>query len=249
MTLKHGDLIGTVAPIVSIDEFQPKAGDEKDVIVVAFYFKDVEPAQDLNTFIQRGVIDVLDVEVSPNTDEEGRYLVFIEMGRTSEFPTKFKALVRDVENLTGDVKWRVKPYLSDDTFDISDPTLFDYVILEKALYKTKDEFEEFNTNESIVAFFKPSLLTNLTMENNIVTITQGRNKVIAEVVDIGDYDTVIGRNMLSESAFILKDTPFEAGMLSSMLGNCGVTPIANLIMLTQDDTVVLLKDTYISHSR
>ena len=74
MSLKNGDLAGTVLQEVSIDEFEPKAGDDLEVIVVAFYLTDEAPAEDLNTFIQRGFIDTLDVEVSPNTDEEGRYL-------------------------------------------------------------------------------------------------------------------------------------------------------------------------------
>ena len=71
MSLKNGDLHGTLKPKVSIDEFEPKAGEDNDVIVVAFYLDDEDPAKDLNTFIQRGFIDTLDVEVSPNTDDEG----------------------------------------------------------------------------------------------------------------------------------------------------------------------------------
>ena len=70
MSLKNGDLAGTILPDVSIDEFEPKAGKDLEVIVVAFYLDDEAPAADLNTFIQRGFIDTLDVEVSPSTDEE-----------------------------------------------------------------------------------------------------------------------------------------------------------------------------------
>ena len=81
MSLKNEDLKGTILPTVSIDEFEPKAGDNENVIVVAFYLIDQDPAEDLNTFIQRGVVDTLDVEVSPNTDDDGRYLVFVEMAR------------------------------------------------------------------------------------------------------------------------------------------------------------------------
>src|SRR4249920_668364 len=126
MSLKNGDLAGTVLPDVSIDEFEPKAGDEKDVIVVAFYLDDEEPAEDLNTFIQRGFIDTLDVEVSPNTDEEGRYLVFVEMSRNDTFPNKFQALLKDVENVAGEMEWEIKPYLADRTFDVNDPELYTY---------------------------------------------------------------------------------------------------------------------------
>lgn len=249
MTLKHGDLKNTIEPLISIDEFQPKAGEEKDVIVVAFYFHDVSPAQDLNTFIQRGIIDTLDVEVSPNTDDEGRYLVFVEMARTNQFPEKFNALVKDIENLTEKVDWKVKPYLSDKEFDFGDPEIFKYVILHSDNYKTKEEFTLSATNENINAFFKPSLLTDLTVDNSIVTLIQNNNRIIAEVVDVGDYDTVIGRNNLAESAFNLNQVPYEAKLLTSMLGNCNILPIENFLLVSRDNEVMLLKGTYVSHAR
>ena len=247
--LKHGDLVGTIEPLISIDEFEPKAGDEKDVIVVAFYFKDEEPAQDLNTFIQRGIIDNLDVEVSPNTDEEGRYLVFVEMTREEGFPEKFDALVKDVQNLTGKVDWKIKAYLSDREFNYGDPRVFKFVILQSDGYQTKEEFKMATMKESINEFFKSSMATDLTITNNTVTITQNRSKIVTEVVDVGDYDTVIGRNFLSESAFKLGHKPFEAKVLNSILGNCDVLPIDRFLLITKGEEVMLLKNTYVSHER
>ena len=249
MTLKHGDLEGTIEQLISIDEFQPKAGEEKDVIVVAFYFKDEDPAQDLNTFIQRGVIDTLDVEVSPNTDDEGRYLVFVEMDRTAGFPEKFNALVRDVQNLVGKVDWKIKPYLADREFELGDPRIFKYVILVSDGYKTKEEFNMAADDSSISEFFKPTLLTNLLLEDTTITMIQCNNKIIADVVDVGDYDTVISRNGLAEAAFKLANVPYEAKLLSSMLGNCDVIPINEYFLLSRNDDVMLLKNTFISYTR
>lgn len=249
MTLRHGDLKNTIESLISIDEFQPKAGSEKDVIVVAFYFRDEAPAADLNTFIQRGVVDTLDVEVSPNTDDEGRYLVFVEMARTEQFPEKFNALIRDIENLTGKVNWNIKPYLSDNEFEFGDPAVFAHVILHSDRYKTKEEFSLATTNESVNAFFKSSLLTNLSFDNNTVILMQNHNKIVAEVVDIGGYDAVIGRNNLAESAFNLSHVSYEAKLLNSMLGNCDVLLIENFLLVSRDNEVMLLKGTYISHTR
>ena len=248
MGLSNGDLKNTIEPLISIDEFQPKAGEEKDVIVVAFYFREESPAQDLNTFIQRGVISTLDVEVSPNTDEEGRYLVFVEMDRAKGFPEKFRALVDDVENLTGEVKWKVKPYLSESEFDINNPELFKFVILNNYSYKTKDEFKMASMSENINTFFQSTSIGNLTLDSNIVTITQNRNKIIAEVIDVGDYDTVIGRNALTESAFGLSHLPYEAKVLTSMSG-LFVTPIDKFLLVSKGDEVMLLKNTYVSYAK
>lgn len=248
MSLKNGDLAGTVLPDVSIDEFEPKAGDEKDVIVVAFYLNDEDPAEDLNTFIQRGFIDTLDVEVSPNTDEEGRYLVFVEMSRDDTFPNKFQALLKDVGNLTGDMDWEVRTYLADgQSFKYNDPELFNYLILQPEAYVSKDEFKMQDMKESINRFFKESLVSGLTLDGNVVTLTHNKRKIVAEVVDVGDYDVVIGRNFLSESAFGVGKNPHEANVLQNMLGNCQVLPLGKYLCVNRDDTVMLLKNTQLDY--
>ena len=248
MSLKNGDLAGTILPDVSIDEFEPKAGDEKDVIVVAFYLNDQNPADDLNTFIQRGFIDTLDVEVSPNTDEEGRYLVFVEMSRDDTFPNKFHALLKDIGNLSGNMDWTVKTYLADDrAFKFNDPELFNYLILQPEAYVPKDEFKMQDMKESINQFFKESLVSGLTIDGNVVTLTHNRRKIVAEVVDVGDYDVVIGRNFLSESAFGVGQNPHEANVLQSMLGNCQILPLGKYLCVSRDDKVMLLKNTQLNY--
>lgn len=249
MSLKNGDLAGTILPNVSIDEFEPKAGSTKDVIVVAFYLNDQEPAEDLNTFIQRGFIDTLDVEVSPNTDEEGRYLVFVEMSRDDTFPNKFQALLKDVKNVSGDMDWEVKPYLSETTFKPNDPALYNYIITNPDEYVTKDEFTMASMKESINEFFKTSFISDLTIDDNTVTLVSNRNKIVAEVVDVGDYDTVIGRNFLSESAFQVDKSPYEASVLQNMLGNCQVLPIDKFLIISKDNQIMLLRNAHMSYGR
>lgn len=248
MSLKNGDLAGTILPDVSIDEFEPKAGDEMDIIVVAFYLNDEEPAEDLNTFIQRGFVDTLDVEVSPSTDEEGRYLVFVEMSRDDTFISKFQALLKDVGNVSGNMNWAIKTYFSDGkSFSYNDPELNNYIIIDPSDYVPKDKFKMNDMKESITNFFNNSLAADLTIDGNIVTIAGNGRVVIAEVIDVGDYDTVIGRNFLSESAFGVGQNPFEAKVLLSILGNCQVLPLGKYLCVNNDDTVMLLKDTQIKY--
>jgi hypothetical protein len=248
MSLKPGDLGGTLMPDVSIDEFEPKAGEDKDVIVVAFYLDDEGPAEDLNTFIQRGFIDTLDVEVSPSTDENGHYLVFVEMNRDDTFPNKFQALLKDIENLTGDITWSVKTYLSDDrTFAFNDPELFNYLIINPEEYVPKEDFKMKEIEEGIVEFFGNSFVSDLTIDGNTITIRHNGREIVTEVVDVGDYDTVIGRNFLSESAFGVGKNSFEATVLNSMLGNCQILPLGKYLCVNMDDTVMLLKNTQLIH--
>lgn len=250
MSLKNGDLKGTVLDNVSIDEFEPKAGDTKDVIVVAFYLTDEDPAKDLNTFIQRGFIDTLDVEVSPSTDEDGRYLVFVEMNRDDSFPNKFQALLQDVENVTGKTKWKVKTYLTDDReFDSTDPELYNFVITNPEEYVPKDEFKMKDMKESVEKFLQTSYVTNLTVDGNVVTLKGNSRKIIAEVVDIGDYDTVIGRNFLSEAAFGVGRKSVEANILEGIIGDCQILPLGKYLCVSRDDQIMLLKNTEIDYNR
>ena len=68
-----------------------------------------------------------------------------------------------------------------------------------------------------------------------------------EVVDVGDYDTVIGRNFLAESAFRLTNRPIEATVLTGMLGVYEVMPIDKFLCVGKDDKVMLLKNTEIKY--
>lgn len=248
MSLKNGDLAGTILPEISIDEFEPKAGDNLAVIVVAFYLNDEPPAQDLNTFIQRGFIDTLDVEVSPNTDEDGRYLVFVEMDRDETFPSKFQALLDDISNLTGDMDWKVRTYFSNNqVFKFNDPELYNYIIIDPEKYVPKDQFKMEKIAESIEKFFQESLASNLTIDGNIVTLSSNNRKIVAEVVDVGDYDVVIGRNFLSESAFGIEQHSFEAKVLSNILGNCKILPLGKYLCVSRDDQVMLLSNTQLNY--
>lgn len=248
MSLKNGDLKGTVLDKVSIDEFEPKAGDTQDVIVVAFYLTDEDPAADLNTFIQRSFIDTLDVEASPSTDDDGNYLVFVEMNRDDSFPNKFQALLKDVENVTGDMKWKVKTYLSDDReFEYNDPALYNFLILNPEEYVPKDEFTMTKMKEHVEHFIGSTLATSLTFEGNSIKLSANRRSISAEVVDIGEYDAIVGRQLLGEAAFDVGRLSTEATALKGILGNCDVIPLGKFLLVNQGEQVMLLKNTQIEY--
>ena len=250
MSLKSNDLRGMVLPTISLDEFNPKAGTTEEVIVVAFYINDEAPAADLNTFIQRGFIDTLDVDVSPSTDEDGNYLVFVEMSRNETFPEKFRALIADIQNVTGPQDWKVRTYLSDDAeFDYTDPAIYKYIIVNPEDYVTKEDFMKESIQQDVKSFLRESGATYLTTNGSTVTMSVGKNKIIAEVVDIGDYDSVVGRNFLSESAFTLGNKTTECKTLSYILSNCNVSQLGKMLMVSNlhDDKILLLKNTEIKY--
>lgn len=103
--LRESDLVDLVSPVVSIDAFEPKSGKGKDVVVMAFRVSDEEPAQDLSSFIEKGVHELLDTEVSPTVDEDGMYLVFVEIKRDENLMNTVVGVLKDIDKLVNIPTW------------------------------------------------------------------------------------------------------------------------------------------------
>jgi hypothetical protein len=107
--VEYGDLETLVDSTVSVAEFKPKTGTEEDVIVVGFYVKDEAPAMDLAKFIERGVTPILDTEVSPNPNDIGMYIVFVEVENEDLMKTTLN-LINDIRGLVKVKEWEIKFY-------------------------------------------------------------------------------------------------------------------------------------------
>ena len=248
MTLKHRDLENTILPKISIDQFLPKSGSEKNIIVVAFYLKDKDPAEDLNTFIQRGIVNVIDSDVSPATDEEGHYVVFVEMRRNNTFPGKFLALMRDIQNIVGKYKWRIHIQSHENReIYLSDKNLFKYIITDPEVYDRKINKKESNLKEKLNKFFYNTGVKHLEFDGKEITISSLGNKLKGEVLDIGDHDTVVLRNLLENSSFNVSNKSYEVRLLECILDNCDVTSLGKYTYISNDETVLLIDNLYVSY--
>ena len=107
--VEFGDLQSLVSSDISVAEFEPKTGTENDVVVIGFFCKDEAPANDIATFIEKSTVDILDTEVSPNPDENGFYLVFVEVENENLMKKVFE-LLDDVSRLTEIDEWSVDFY-------------------------------------------------------------------------------------------------------------------------------------------
>ena len=107
--VEHGDLQSLVSSDVSVAEFEPKTGTDYDVVVIGFFCKDEAPANDVATFIEKSTVNILDTEVSPNPDENGFYLVFVEVENENLMQTVFE-LLDDVSRLAEIEEWSIDFY-------------------------------------------------------------------------------------------------------------------------------------------
>ena len=128
-----------------------------------------------------------------------------------------------------------------------DPEIYNYIVTNPEECVSKDEFMKESIQEKVTSFLQDAHIMYCNFEGNNVTLGTGTRKIVAEVVDVGEYDTVIGRNFLAESAFRLTNTPIEATVLTGMLGVYNVMPIDNFLCVGKDDKVMLLRNTEIKY--
>ena len=100
MSLRPNDLEGLVFKEISIDEYQSKLGEDRDVVVIGIPVKEESVAHDLGDFIERGPFNVWDVDVSPAPDKDGRYFVFVELERSHLMWSVIIDMFEHVERIT-----------------------------------------------------------------------------------------------------------------------------------------------------
>lgn len=95
------DMEHEIVPMLIIDEFESKIGEDEDIIVLAFIIKSKEAGSDLTAWLERGYDWVLDADVSPGEVERGKYYVFAEINRRPSAPRRIMELLDDLSTLTG----------------------------------------------------------------------------------------------------------------------------------------------------
>ena len=149
--LRENDLRDTVLKEISIDLFQPRAGDENNIIVVGFEIIDEGPAKDLEEFVRHGVVDLIDTDVSPGPTTEGTYMVFCEFKRDKAFPLQFLKLLTDIKNVVATNEWKFKSYPSKKLVELTPENLLNEVILDHEKYASaKDIHDREEAAESFV---------------------------------------------------------------------------------------------------
>jgi hypothetical protein len=100
------DLEDLLQPVVSIDEYESKVDDS--AIAIGFFVNDRDAAGDLNRFIQKSAVPIIDSDVSPAPDQRGYYIVFAELPGNDRFTDNLLHLCEEVGQLGGVEHWQMK---------------------------------------------------------------------------------------------------------------------------------------------
>lgn len=229
MSARHGDLQHVTIPLISIDQFSAKTGTDQEVIVVAFYLREEMAAHDLDEFVDKSVIDLLDCEVSPNPNLDGHWLVFVELYRQPGFWTEFQDLVRDVENLTTQLDWRVQVYHEPQLYTLDDPELRLVVPL------TEEDYIVTRQTGELTEYFEPSALSDAVINEGSIQFRSSQNLLTFDIVDFGSEDRVLSRGALKEAKWNPMSTSPRAHALGSMLGSGWQVNALDKYILVQRD--------------
>lgn len=266
MSLREGDLKNVVLKKLSIDEFEPKTGDAKDVLVLGFQVTESSVGEDLYGFLNGAVVEVRDIEVSPNPNEDGYYMVFVEMDRNESVLESIQTLLRDTERLAGKLAWEAKTYLNDNYLPMSEDEIYQYIITDPAKYVTREEFEAeraarmeeeqrlaeeaaaeaaaLDASNNILNFLKDSNLLQAGINEGKLVLQDSRHVVALEIVDFGSSDEVMLKHGIKESAIKFDFDKVLFSKLKSMLGEMAALPIDQYVVIynpSKQDNILIAK--------
>lgn len=139
--LEYHDMMGMVKPEIHIDEFESRMGDDEDVIVVSFYVRSGQAADDLVNWLEKGYDFILDADRSPGEIKPNRYLIYAEFRRLPEFVRNFDRVMEDLPNLTAVEPDKFKIRVNRQYFPYSKQAMEKNVALTPAAYNRDQEGE------------------------------------------------------------------------------------------------------------
>lgn len=220
--MRRGDLADLVLPLISVDEYDSKV-DEKDAIVFGFYVADESASKDLNRFLQKSAVPLLDTEVSPAPDQQGYYMVFVELLDNDRLPQNISDLLSEIKMLVDIDEWEMRVRNHDGLIPFSERSL------ARALERGKHERKA----EDVLEFLRPSALINAIVEDNMLVIEGSGERYAFELIDL--QQTTDLTPTLAESISLSMRAVARTNRLRRMLGESWQAWIAGQFTLLHRD--------------
>lgn len=236
--LRPKDLENLVYPTFKVDTHRSKMGEDRDICVLTFRVKDRHPAADLTEFIEKGYDFVLDADVSAGENEQGEYFVFVEIQRSPQLAEQIEDLLYGTRRLTGIKNFKFKYHKQEEIVEATDKNLKakipqsarDY---DGLLVRVKEE--------SLKKFFNRTLMDDLTLDGDIITIHKPFNqKIKLKIVD---------ENADTNTVFETLDSPIEFDdnaisevfWLTKVLGDYSINKVGNSFVFDNQGQAMVLQ--------
>jgi hypothetical protein len=235
--LRAGDLQDMISPILSIDQFKSKMGEDKNVVVVSFKTKEKMPAIDLMEFIEKGYKFVLDADMSTGEERDGRYSVFVELERTSEVPKQILEMLNGIGQLANCKDWSFRYFKDSNLYETTVENLSQFIPLDEQLYASKMQTLK---QDKVTNFFDQGSVDVAISENNTLTFTRPYSGPIdAKLLAIGSYEEI--KNKLQGKISLDETSQSQVVFLTKFLGNYDIEKIADKFLIRNGNSAVIIE--------
>jgi hypothetical protein len=235
--LRPLDLKEMVYPTFEVDTYRSKMGEDRDVCVVSFKVKDRSPAKDLMEFIEKGYHFVLDSDISSGEDAGGEYSVFVELSRSPRLAEQIKELTYGVRKLTGIDDFKFKYHKENTVREVTEETL------KSVIPPTPSEYDGMMSRirtEGIKRFFNKTLMDNLSLDGDVITIYKPFDKTIQlRMIKEADTDTILEGS--TDTVTMDEDAMSEIFWLTKVLGDYNINKVGENFMFDNNGQAMLLQ--------
>lgn len=230
--LRPNDLQDLVHELFEIDAFRSKMGEDRDVCVLSFHVKDRNPAKDMMEFIEKGFDFVLDADVSAGENEKGEYTVFVELPRRPKLNEYIHQITDGIQRLTGIKEWYFRYYKDFDRKALDEENLTKVVPNSPMAY---DGFMHKMQTESIKTFFNKTLMDDLTLDGDMITIHKPFNQKIKLRLVNDVTESTVGPELMDSASM------GEVFWLTKVLGNYNIAKRGNSFTFENNGETYILQ--------
>lgn len=160
--LDYHDLKGQIEPVITVDEYKAKMGNDADIVTITFVLNSKLAADDFTNWLEKGYDFVQDASVSEGEIEPGKWLVFLEMNRRTSVPKRLIEILSDLTTLTD---LEVNDYtieVDDQEYNADEDELKQVIILSPHDYREKKQNdEELNEMRGIAGLANKNVFENI----------------------------------------------------------------------------------------
>jgi hypothetical protein len=232
--LRPFDLADLIYPIFEIDAYRSKMGEDKDICVLSFKVKDRNPARDLMEFIEKGYGFVLDADVSAGENDQGEYFVFVELKRSPNVSEEIKEITYGMKRLTGIDDWSFKYYKNNKVHEATESNLKSVIPSNPRLYE--DIMKKYKV-EDIKNFFNKTLMDDLDLEENLITI----HKPFGQQIKLRWLKEEDPQSILETAPAVDGSSTAEIFWMTKVLGDYDIIKFGDKFLFTNGDRAMLLQ--------
>lgn len=230
--LRSEDLKEMISPVFEVDTYRSKMGEDRDVVVLSFTAKDRNPAKDLMEFIEKGYSFVLDADVSSGENKNGEYFVFVELARSEKLAEQIKELTYGINRLTGIDEFKFKYHKESSAHPVKEE------IIKRVIPTSASSYDAFLSKiriESVKSFFNRTIMNELTMDQDVITIHKPFDKKL-------EFKLLADDNIVLEDKISMdEDSAAEIFWLTKVLGDYDISKFGDKLLFTNGDRSMLLK--------